>query len=177
MKNVIRTLAVSGLFALAAGAATAQAPAQVTSQGNAQVSVNYIEPERFSDLPFAPWEREEVLKDLTEHFTSLGAKLPPGQKLRIDVQDVDLAGRMQPGRGMRELRIIRNGAEWPRIDLRYTLESNGQVISSGDAQLRDMAFMDRLSRYADGDTLRYERRMIDDWFKNTILPQERAAQR
>jgi hypothetical protein len=156
---------VSGLLALAAGAASAD------------VTVNYIEPEHFSDQPFTPWEREEVLKDLTEHFASLGAKLPPGQNLRIDVQDIDLAGRMHPGRGARDLRVIRNGAEWPRIDLHYTIESNGQVLRSGDAQLRDMAFMDRISRYSDGDNLRYERRMIDDWFYSTIMPRERAAQR
>ena len=165
MKNVIRTLALSGLLALAAGAASAE------------VTVNYIQPDRFSDLPFSPWEREEVLKELTEHFTSLGAKLPPGQNLRIDVQDVDLAGRIHPGRGVRDIRVIRNGAEWPRIDLHYAIESNGQVLRSGDAQLRDMSFMDRLSRYADGDTLRYERRMIDDWFKSTFMPNEGAARR
>ena len=74
MKNVIRQLAVSGLLALAAGAASAD------------VTVNYIQPERFSDLPFAPWEREAVLKDLTQHFAKLGAQLPPGQNLRIDGQ-------------------------------------------------------------------------------------------
>ena len=165
MKNVIQKLAVSGLLALAAGVASAG------------VTVNYIQPERFSDLPFTPWEREQVLEELTEHFTSLGAKLPPGQNLRIDVQDVDLAGRIHHGRGARELRIIRNGAEWPRIDLQYTIESNGQVLRSGDAQLRDMGFMDRISRYSDGDTLRYERRMIDDWFYSTIVPRERSARR
>ena len=165
MKNVIRTLAASGLLALAAGAASAD------------VTVNYIQPERFSDLPFSPWEREAVLKDLTEHFARLGAKLPPGQNLRIEVQDVDLAGRVHPGRGARDLRIIKNGVEWPRIDLHYTVESNGQVLRSGDAQLRDMGFMDRLSRHTDGDSLRYEKRMIDDWFHATIMPRERAARR
>lgn len=165
MKNTIRTVAVSGLLALAAGAASAD------------VTVNYIEPERFSDLPFAPWEREEVLKDLSGHFAKLGARLPPGQNLRIEVQDVDLAGRIYPGRGARDLRVITNGADWPRIDLHYTIESNGQVLRSGDAQLRDMAFMDRRGRYNDNDSLRYERRMIDDWFTATIVPRERAAQR
>jgi hypothetical protein len=165
IQKVMRRLAVSGLLALAAGAATAD------------VTVNYIAPERFSDLPFTPWEREEVLKDLTEHFASLGAKLPPGQNLHIDVQDVDLAGRIHPGRGGRDLRIIRNGAEWPRIDLHYRVESNGQVLRSGDAQLRDMGFMDRLSRHTDTGSLHYERRMIDDWFYSTILPRERAERR
>ena len=165
MKNLIRTLAASGLLALAAGAASAD------------VTVNYIQPERFSDLPFAPWEREQVLKDLTDHFARLGAKLPPGQNLRIDVKDIDLAGREQPSRGLRDLRIIGNGADWPRMDLHYTIESNGQVVRSGDAELRDMAFMDRIGRYTDGDSLSYERRMIDDWFYSTIVPRERAARR
>jgi len=166
MKNVIRTLAVSGLLALAAGAASAD------------VSVNYIEPERFSDLPFTPWERENVLKDLSAHFAKLGAQLPPGQDLRIEVKDIDLAGREYPGRGARDLRIIKsNGVDWPRIDLHYTIESNGQVLRSGDAQLRDMAFMNHIGRYNDGDNLRYERHMIDDWFYSTILPRERAARR
>lgn len=165
MKNVIRTLAVSGLLALAAGTASAD------------VTVNYVEQERFSDLPFTPWERESVLKELTEHFAKLGAKLPPGQNLRIDVRDVDLAGREYPGRGARDLRIVKNGAEWPRIDLHYTIESNGQVVGSGDAQLRDMSFMDRSNRSTGSDFLRYEKRMIDDWFYSTIMPRERAARR
>lgn len=166
MKNVIRQLALGGLLALAAGAASAD------------VTVNYIQPERFSDLPFSPWEREAVLKDLTEHFAKLGVQLPPGQNLRIDVKDIDLAGREYPGRGARDLRIVKsNGADWPRIDLHYTIERNGQVVRSGDAQLRDMGFMDRIGRYRDGDTLRYERRMIDDWFYATIVPRERATRR
>lgn len=165
MKNVIRTLAVSGLLALAAGTASAD------------VTVNYVEQERFSDLPFTPWERESVLKELTGHFAKLGAQLPPGQNLRIDVRDVDLAGREYPGRGARDLRIVKNGAEWPRIDLYYTIESNGQVVRSGDAQLRDMSFMDRINRSTGSDFLRYEKRMIDDWFYTEIMPRERAARR
>lgn len=165
MKNVIRQLAVGGLLVLAAGAASAD------------VTVNYIEPERFSDVPFTTWEREAALKDLTGHFAKLGAQLPPGQNLRVDVLDVDLAGREYPGR-VRDLRIIKShGADWPRIDLRFTIEQNGQVLRSGDVQLRDMAFMDRRGRYSDNDSLRYEKRMIDDWFYSAIVPRERAARR
>ena len=166
MKNVIRQLAVSGLLALAAGAASAD------------VTVNYIQPERFSDLPFAPWEREAVLKDLTQHFAKLGAQLPPGQNLRIEVRDIDLAGREIPGRSGRDLRIVKqNGVDWPRIDLHYTIESNGQALRSGDVHLSDMSFMDRIGRYNDTESLHYEKRMIDDWFYSTIVPRERAAQR
>ena len=166
MKNVIQKLAVSGLLVLATGAASA-----------GDVTVNYIQPERFSDLPFSSWDREAALKELTDHFAKLGAKLPPGQNLRIDVTDIDLAGREVPNRGVRDLRIVRNGAEWPRMELRYAIESNGQVLRSGESKLSDMAFMDRIGRYSDGDSLRFERRMIDDWFNATIMPNERAARR
>jgi len=166
MNTVIRHLAAAGLLALAAGGAAAG------------TTVNYIEPDRFSDVPFANWERDEVLKDLTDHFARLGAQLPPGQDLRIDVKDVDLAGREYPTRGVRDLRVVRsNGVDWPRIDLHYTVEQDGRVLRSGDAQLRDMSFMDRIGRANDSDSLRYEKRMIDDWFYTAILPRDRAARR
>lgn len=166
MNKVIRHLAACGLLALAAGSASAG------------VTVNYIEPDRFSDVPFASWERDETLKELSEHFAKLGAQLPPGQNLRIDIKDVDLAGREYPTRGVRDLRVVRsNSVDWPRIDLHYTVEQDGRVLRSGDAELRDMNFMDRIGRANDSDSLRYEKRMIDDWFHSTIMPRERAARR
>lgn len=162
MKNVFRKLTVSALLALAAGAASA-----------ADVTVHYIQPENFSDIP-SGGERDQVLRDLTAHFIKLGAKLPPGQKLRIDVQNIDMAGSERPSRARTDMRVTSRG-EWPQIDLHYTLESNGQVLSSGDAQLRDTAFLDRPNRYFNHDMLRYEKRMIDAWFDKTILSGERSA--
>ncbi|QNA87734.1 DUF3016 domain-containing protein [Massilia sp. Dwa41.01b] len=160
----IRHLAVTSLLALAAGAASAD------------VTVNYVEPDNFTDLPFTNWEREATLKDLTNHFTRLGAQLPAGQNLKIDVIDVDLAGREYPGRGPRDLRIVKQ-IDWPRIDLRYTIEQDGKVLRSGDAQLRDMTFMDRFTRANESGSLRFEKRMIDEWFYSTIVPREQAARR
>ena len=99
----------------------------------------------------------------------------------MDVKDVDLAGREYPTRGVRDLRIVRsNGVDWPRIDLQYAVEQDGQVLRSGAAELRDMSLMDRIGRANDSDALRYEKRMIDDWFYSAILPRdrnERAARR
>ena len=157
MKPLLRQLALAGLFLLSAGAA----PAAVT--------VSYDHPENFTDLPFTPWDREQVLKELAEHFQKLGKALPPGQDLKIDVLDVDLAGREQPSRrGAHEIRVLKGEADWPRIHLRYSLEAGGKVIKSGDAQISDMMYMGRLNRYSDGDTLQYEKQMLDDWFKKTI---------
>ncbi|MBQ5940716.1 MULTISPECIES: DUF3016 domain-containing protein [unclassified Massilia] len=163
MDTLIRNLALAGLLALSAGAASAG------------VTVKYIEPDKFSDLPFAPWEREEVLKDLSEHFTELGKALPPGQDLLLEVTDIDMAGREYPSsRAARDLRILRGMADWPVVKLRYTLSENGQVLKTGDAKIADMNYLQRINRWSDGDRLRYEKRMIDEWFAKNIAPKRRG---
>lgn len=159
MKSFMNTLALAGLLALAAGGASAA------------VTVNYIKPETFHDLPFASWEREELLKQISDHFVKLGKWLPPGQDLRIDVTDFDPAGRLYPNtRGGKELRVLSGTADWPRMELRYTIEQNGQVLKSGDAKLADMNYQQTFNHYFDSEPLRYEKEMIDNWFDETIAP-------
>ncbi|WP_020654570.1 DUF3016 domain-containing protein [Massilia niastensis] len=158
MNALFGKVALMGLLALGAGTASAG------------VTVKYIEADKFADMPFAPWEREEVLRDLTDYFNELGAKLPQGQDLAIEVTDIDLAGREYPNvRGPRELRILKGGADWPIINLRYSLTQDGQVLHAGDAKLSDMNYLHRIHRYNDNDSLRYEKRMILEWFNATIL--------
>ena len=55
-------------------------------------------------------------------------------------------------------------ADWPRMHLHYSLEQNGQVIRSGDDEISNMAYQDRVNHYSGGDALRYEKQMMDDWF-------------
>ena len=157
MKKAFRKLSVGALLVLAASAASA-----------GEVVVTYIQPENFSDLPTGG-EREETLRNLSAHFVKLGAKLPAGQHLRIDVLDVDMAGYEQPSGARTDMRVKTREA-WPRISLQYSLESNGKVISTGPGELRDTSFMDRPNRYMDHDTLRFEKKMVDTWFEKTILP-------
>jgi hypothetical protein len=155
---MIRQLAFAGACLLAAGSAFAG------------VTVNYIEQDKFSDMPFAPWEREDVLKTLTEHFQKLGKQLPPDTNFTVDVLDIDLAGRVIPGmHSGRDIRVLRAAADWPRMRLRYTLEQGGRVVASGEADLSDMMYLQRINRYFDGDPLRFEKQMIDEWFGKTIL--------
>jgi hypothetical protein len=160
MNQVVRHLALAGLFLLSAGGAAAA------------VTVSFYQPEHYDDLPFATWEREDVLKDLSAHFDKLGKGLPAGQDLKVEVLDLKMAGRMRPRFGGQEIRVLTGRADWPRMHLRYSIESGGKVISSGESQLSDMTYMDRISRYSDGDRLRYEKHMIDDWFKKTIVAKQ-----
>ena len=142
----------------------------------AQAEVTYIKPEEFSDMPFNGRDRQQVLDQLTDHFKELAKKLPAGQTLKVEVLDVDLAGRLYPRRRAAEdIRIVRGGADWPTMHLRYTLEQNGKVLRSGDDQLSNMAYQDRISHYFSDDSLRYEKQMIDDWFQREFMPKTASS--
>jgi hypothetical protein len=159
MKTFIKTLAVAGLFALTAGSA------------HAGVSVAFDQTHRYSDVPFDPTDRKQALDALADHFVELGKYLPQGEDLHITVTDVDLAGREIPNfRAGRDLRVLNGRADWPRMELHYSLEQNGQVIKSGEAQLQNMDYQNRTSHYFDSDPYRYEKQMIDDWFDKNIAP-------
>lgn len=147
----------------------------VSSAAWAQVSVSYVKPDEFTDMPRSPIDRERLLKDFTEYFKTLDKKLPAGQELKIEVLDIDLAGRLYPRRSGDEIRIMNGGADWPRVHLKYTLEQGGQVLRSGDEQLSNMMYQGRVGGYSDSDALRYEKQMLDDWFNKSIVP--RVAKR
>jgi len=136
---------------------------------SAGVTVKYEDPDNFQDMPRWEKDRDQILKDLSAHFAKLGQKLPPGQDLNIVVKDIDLAGREWPSRRrIEDIRILRGGADWPTMHLTYTLEQNGQVIKSGDEHVSNMMYLNRLNRYTDGDGLRYEKQMLDEWFSSTF---------
>ncbi|WP_426103539.1 DUF3016 domain-containing protein [Massilia sp. TSP1-1-2] len=155
MMTLIRPLALAAALLCAAGAASA---------GTA--SVSFANPDQFADLPRDAYQREQVLADLGEHFGVLAARLPAGQEMKVEVLDVDMAGRSWPGGwGMRELRVLDGGADWPHIKFRYTISHDGKVVKGGDEMLHSMDYLSRLNRYSSGDTLRYEKQMLDTWFK------------
>lgn len=175
MKNLI-TLGAALLTAAAlSGAASAQALSGAdTAQArpdaaDGPVSVTYVKPDEFIDMPRSPQDRDQVLKDISAHFRKLGKELPAGQQLKVTVTDLDLAGRLEPRRwAVDDIRIMRGGADWPHMSLDYVLEQDGKVVRSGSDKLSNMMYQQRLNRYFSSDALRYEKQMIDDWFQKSI---------
>ncbi|AYM74547.1 DUF3016 domain-containing protein [Janthinobacterium agaricidamnosum] len=142
----------------------------------AGVQVTFEKPDDYSDVPFSSRDREQVLAGLADHFSWLGKSLPPGQDLRIEITDVDLAGREDPARrGAFDVRVMTGRADWPRLRLRYTLEQHGKVIASGNAYLSDMSYLQHINRYSSNDALRYEKRMIDECSRIPSASSPRAA--
>ena len=124
------------------------------------VEVQWLEPAQYSDAGRSTAERERVMQILGEHLQKLGRLLPYGQLLKLQVTDLDLAGEIEPFR-WHQLRVLRGGADWPRMSLRYALSAEGRTLKSGEAQLQDMGYS--FSRRA--DDLGYEKRMVEQWFR------------
>lgn len=152
---------------LAVAAAAAAIGAAYAAAPDSPVTVSFVEPDRFADLGDRVIDEPRNLKTLEAWFKTEGARyLASGQTLRIEVTDVDLAGHMKPGRLLNDLRVVSGQADWPSIQLRYVLESGGQTLSSGEDRLSDLNYLGYTGRLKPNDPLRYEKKMIDDWFKS-----------
>ncbi len=161
---------VSLASALAAGTAQAQPQPPVTGT----VQVNFVQPDNFVDIGRSSFDREQNLRTLQGHFTSLAKGLPAGQTLQVDVTDVDLAGEIPPA-ALHELRVLRGGVDWPRITLSYTLKAGETMLAQGEERLSDMSYMFSRAGATEHLPLPYERRMLDQWFKDRFSPSVAAA--
>ncbi len=158
MNTMIRHALAAAAMLLVAGASHA-----------ADAEVYFTPVNQFADMPVEAAERSEVLIALSKHFDKLAAKLPAGQQLRVVVLDVDLAGRnWREHSGIRDLRVISNNTDWPQLKMTYSISENGKVIEEGQEYLKNMGFRTRANVYFTGDMLRYEKQMLDDWFKHRI---------
>ena len=140
------------------------------------VDVSFVNPPGFADAGSTAWERDANLRTLAEHLQALGARyLSADQVLKVEVLDVDLAGTMRPSlRAGRDLRVVRGGADWPRITLRYSLEGGGQPGLSGEESLADLDYSHRFTGQRATRPLHYEEHMLDVWFKARFV-ERRAA--
>lgn len=91
--------------------------------------------------------------------------LPPGQVLRVTVEDIKLAGDFEPWRGpdAQDIRYLKDIYP-PRATLRWTLtDAHGTTIREGQSKLSDLGYLQRLPSTIANDPLRYDKRMLDDW--------------
>ena len=158
MKLTAAKSALLGLVFLSALGARAAGQADVTFQ----------EPESFTDVK-STWLRQEALLDgLSDHLKLLARQhLADNQVLHVRVTDVDLAGEMEYMHRVPEIRVLRDISS-PRIDLRYRLQTGDQTLPESEASLRDFSYLARINRYPEGDPLRYEKQMLDEWFQRAF---------
>jgi len=174
-----------GLHALAlgslllAGNVLAAGPRTVTDSerpralpDDSVVAVSWTDPAEFTELRFSGnrWEaqRGNWVVELAQHLRkSLEKQLPEGERMDVEITDIDRAGRYEPmlGPHMDSVRIMRN-IDSPSLLLNFRrYAADGQLLDEGERKLRDMMYLNNVNILSNTDPLRYEKRMIDDWVR------------
>ena len=138
---------------------------------DSNLSVAFVNPETYSDATYSSSfanakDRADVEREIEQHLEGLAERaLPAGDSLKIEVLDIDLAGRVEPFRSRvgGNVRVI-SDINWPRMTLRYTLTQGDQTNPSREDLISDMNYLSSFNRYSSGDRLRYEKSMLDHWF-------------
>ena len=170
---VVRATQMAALFAAVAIAAFA-APSEPPSR----IQVTWSPTEQLSELKNNPpnrgWMRpDEWMQSIGDHLRrSADRILPPGQQLRVHVDDISLAGRFEPfyRPGQQDVRIMKDVYS-PWMNLHFVLlAADGTTLREGDAKLSDGAYLRRAVPGSPTDPLRYDKRMIDDWLQREFGP-------
>jgi len=164
-------------IAFAAAALAAACALPVHAAGSVDVTFA-ADPNRYSDAGRDPNDVRRNEEALARHLQALGAQwLPDGQQLKVDVIDLDLAGRFKLSHapGFDQFRIARGGADTPSIRLRYTLSEGGRVVTSGEETVTDLNYLRHGADIRDHEPLRNEKRMLEGWFKSRIVERKPAA--
>lgn len=141
-----------------------------------KVEIIWQEPDKFSDVRPTNESRikfrERTFSHLNDYINELADDLPNGQKLVMNVTNLDLAGEVLPtsfvgiGHSFNDVRVIKN-LYIPRMSFSYQLlNSNGMLLQEKEVELKDMSFLDRHNRFFSNETLRYEKSMVANWFED-----------
>ena len=146
-------------------AASIGAAAFATSAGT--VDVSFVNAGRYWDAGSTTFDEEGNMKALANLLQRLGQRLlPADQVLKVEVLQLELAGKVrQLLRDRPPVRVITNGSDAPHIKLRYSLETAGKPVANGEEWLSDIDFTRGLARQRDNESLYFEKRMLEAWFK------------
>ena len=151
----MKPLLIASILALTAAAAQA---------GTAQVT--FVDPTDYSDGGRHVGEGDQFRTELARHLQRLAERvLPADQTIVIEVLDVDLAGEPRISGRLDNPRVVRGRADWPRIELRYTLRVGDKTLASGQELVQDMAYMNTSLVLTSTESLPYEKRMLTRWFE------------
>lgn len=168
--------------AVAGNVTDADYPRSLADEG--PVAVSWGDPAGFTEIRYSRNRFEAVrgdwVRSLARHLAERAeAALAPGERLEVEIIDVELAGEYEPSARHGDfIRIVRDVYP-PRIDLRYTrYDAAGNVLDSGERELGDLGF---LSRSVHGgrasDPLRHEKRLIDDWVRSDLRDRDGRSAR
>lgn len=152
----------------------AQAPRALPEQG--PVSVRWEDPAGFSEIRYshnsAESRRGNWVEELALYLRQRAEpRLPPGERLEVDITDIERAGDYEPWHGpqLHDVRIMRDYYP-PRLSLRFRrTDASGRVIAEGERRLSDSGYlMGGAPLGNSNDPLRFEKDMIDRWLRREL---------
>ncbi|HUR89585.1 MAG TPA: DUF3016 domain-containing protein [Ramlibacter sp.] len=136
--------------------------------------VKFIDTDNMTDLATNRFEEADTMRAVTNHLQRLAQRLPADQVLHVDFLDVDLAGTWKETRRGR-IRTVKNLADPPKFHVRYTLESRGNVLRTGEDRITDIDYTNHVFLNRTSTPLYFEKRVLDEWFAHTFAPQVASA--
>lgn len=137
----------------------------------ARAEVLFFEPQKFTDVKDSSMGdavRTTYLEQIRDHLLEQAKYyVPEGHKLAVTFTDIDMAGDFEPWRGPRwdDVRIVKDIYP-PRITLTFRLtDAEGNVVKEGKRDLKDLAFMMKISMSFRDDSVRHEKALLDDWLR------------
>jgi hypothetical protein len=138
----------------------------------ARAEVAFFEPTKFTDVKdssMGDYQRTTYLDSIRDHLLEKAKYyVPEGHKLSVTFTDIDMAGDFEPWRGPRfdDIRIVKDIYP-PRMTLSFRLtDADGKVVKEGKRELRDLAFMMKITMSFRDDPVRHEKALIDDWLSS-----------
>ena len=138
----------------------------------ARANVEFFEPQKFTDVRdsyMGDFDRTTYLEQIRDHLLEQAEyHVPEGHTLRVTFTDIDMAGDFEPWLGPRwsDVRIVKDIYP-PRLNLTFRLtDAEGNVVKQGQRELRDLAFMMKITMTFRDDPVRYENALIDDWLRD-----------
>lgn len=137
----------------------------------ARAEVLFFEPQKFTDVKdsyMGDSERTTYLEQIRDHLLEQAKYyVPEGHKLAVTFTDIDMAGDFEPWRGPRwdDVRIVKDIYP-PRMTLTFRLtDAEGKVVKEGKRELKDLAFMMKITMSFRDDSVRHEKALLDDWLR------------
>jgi hypothetical protein len=151
--------------------------AALTTAAAARVDIRFVQPERFVDEDFRnTYTRDRLVAEFERFLKAEGARhVRAGQTLRLEVLDIDLAGRNQPfASRLGDVRVMRETTP-PSVKLRYVLEERGRVVARGEETLLDWNYLSNVRARNSSEWLPYEKAMLRDWFRRRFGDLQQAG--
>jgi hypothetical protein len=164
-----RKLLLLAAAVLCLGVRTAKADAPTA---HPRILVFFDHPQGFFDIrdrnPPTDEGQKQVLSTLADYLVHRAqVYLPAGNSLTIVFSNIKLAGVIPLGEGHHE-RVVLNSTpplfvfEWKETD------RAGTVVASAAEKLEVEDFKDLSPNTDEGDSLRYEKAVLDDWMRNRL---------